>query len=128
MKTEPLCEVTSSEPRPRRTHCKCRHGGLRPVFLAQDTSSPPPCTRNSPPCPKNFPRSGSMAFTTPFCGELAIATSLSKSTGRFLGSQFGSLNTKYRKKSSASPNGVSSVKRYHVSSLPGYGGGKICCP
>src|SRR5579871_2025621 len=88
----------------------------------------PGYSRNFPPRLTNFEMSGSIASTTSKSGLLARATSLSKFTGRALASHFGSLNTKKRKKSSASPNGFGSVNRYQVSSLPGYGGGNTCSP
>src|SRR5689334_16699380 len=78
-----------------------------------------------PPPSRYFRISGSLALITVFSGVSARARSLSKLTGRFVGSQLGSLNAKYLKKSDEMDTGAGPADCAHNSSLPGNSGPKI---
>src|SRR5579864_5179353 len=69
--------------------------------------------------------SGSFALITVFTGVSASARSLSKFIGRLAGSQEGSLNAKYLKKSDEIDTGAGPADCAHNSSLPGNSGPKI---
>src|ERR1700688_1043065 len=79
---------------------------------------------NFPPRSVNFRISGSFALITAFSSVSASARSLSKLMGRLVGSQLGSLNAKYLKKSDEIDTGAGPADCAHNSSLPGKSGPK----